>query len=53
MQGHCFQFPKYDDNQVIGDDIGGFYCPNSWGGRGAFWISYKQIKSLFTQYITL
>lgn len=52
-QGHCWQFSKFDDNQKIGDDVGGFYSPNSWLGRGAFWMSYRMANRLFTQYIAL
>jgi len=51
--GHCFQLTKYDDNKKIWNDTGWFYCPNSWGGRWAFWISYKMANKLFTQYIAL
>ena len=51
--GHCWQITEYDDDRKIGDDVGGFYSPNSWGGTGQFWMSYKQVKRLFTQYIAL
>lgn len=51
--GHCWQFSKYDDNQIIGNERGGFYSPNSWNGHGAFWLPYSMVDKLFTQYIAL
>lgn len=49
--GHCWQINGYDDNYVFPDGSkGGFHCPNSWGGVGAFWIKYSDIGVLYTQY---
>jgi len=52
--GHCFQLNGYDDNYTFpSGEKGGFHSPNSWAGRGAFWIPYSMVGSLYTVYIQL
>ena len=50
--GHCFQINWYDDNYVFPDGTKGwFHSPNSWAGRGAFWMKYSDAeKLLYSQY---
>ncbi len=54
FSGHVWQINGYDDNHTFPNgERGGFHSPNSWGGRGGFWIPYSMIGKLYSTYIML
>lgn len=54
FRGHIHFIAWYDDDKKFENgEVGWVYFPNSWGGIGAFWMSYKDLGKLYTKYIPL
>lgn len=52
--GHVYEFNGYSDTyEFPNGEKWGFHSPNSWWGRGGFWIPYSMIGRLYSCYIQL